>query len=354
LGWDKILSSRSKWMEGTGPAADIVLTSRIRLARNLDGRPFPHLMSPEQGTQVISEVTEALKRLPPGELGTFKVYNLSEMLPLQRMALVEKHLASPEHAKGDGQKALGLREDEAVSVMINEEDHIRLQCLYPGLQLDETWELATRLDDWLEKKLTYAFDEKKGYLTACPTNVGTGLRASVMMHLPALTMTDQAKRLFTAMSKLGLVVRGIYGEGTEAIGNLFQVSNQITLGQSEGEILNNLKSVARQIIEQERNAREMLLTGTRVELEDRVWRSYGILANARRISSEEAMRRLSDVRLGIDTGMIGDVSSRVLNELLVLTRPGYLQLLVGRKLNSAERDQKRAELIRERLKPSKR
>lgn len=233
--------------------------------------------------------------------------------------------------------------------MINEEDHIRIQCLFPGLQLTEALEAANEIDDWLESNIEYAFDETHGYLTSCPTNVGTGLRASVMMHLPGLMLTQQLNRIIPAINQLGLVVRGIYGEGSEALGNIFQISNQITLGKSEMDIVEDLKSVVGQLISQERSAREALRKTSNIQLEDRVYRSYGILANCRIIETKEAARCLSDVRLGIDMGYIKNVSRNILNELMIVTQPGFLQQYAGGQLRPNERDIRRAGLIRERL-----
>jgi len=246
--------------------------------------------------------------------------------------------------------AVILSENESISIMVNEEDHIRIQCLFPGFQLQEAWQLASRIDDIFETHLDYAFDEKYGYLTSCPTNVGTGIRASVMMHLPALVLTQQINRILSAITQVGLAVRGIYGEGSEATGNLFQISNQITLGQSEDEIIDNLYGVAKQIIEHEKAARQKLLQESRIRIVDRVMRSYGILSNAAILDSKEAAQRLSDVRLGIDLGLISDVSGNVMNELMVMMQPGFLQQYSGEKLSADERDIRRAELIRERLK----
>ncbi len=341
----------TKWMEGKGPYASIVISSRVRLARNLVDYPFPHLQNKETGKKVAFLVRDAV-RDPQfrQKVGGVDFVFLNELSPLDRMVLVEKHLISPQHAADEGpERGLALSDDEAVSIMVNEEDHLRIQVLHPALQLEEAWELASSVDDALESRLEYAFDERYGYLTCCPTNVGTGLRASVMVHLPAVAMTNQANRLFTALSKLGFVVRGLYGEGTEARGNLFQVSNQITLGPSEEEIIGNLASVCRQIIEQEEMAREKLRRDALTQLEDMVFRSYGILSNAYIISSEEAMVHLSNVRLGLDMGLLRNVNIRKLNELLVEIRPAFLQKLAGEEIDAFRRDFKRAEIIRNAL-----
>jgi protein arginine kinase len=263
--------------------------------------------------------------------------------------LVEKHLISPMLAEESRHGAVLLNKDESVSIMINEEDHIRIQVLFPGLQMKQAWELANEIDDWLESHLNFAFDEKCGYLTSCPTNVGTGIRASVMLHLPALAMTQQLNRLLPAITQVGLAVRGIYGEGSEALGQLYQVSNQVTLGLDENEILENLQGVVRQMIEHEHTARGRLQEVSLIQLEDRVHRSYGTLAHCRIIDSKEAMSLLSDVRLGIDLGFIRGVSASVMNELMVMIQPGFLQQYAGERLNAEQRDIRRARLIRERL-----
>ena len=239
----------SKWMEGTGPEADIVISSRVRLARNIRKMPFPPLASDEQREKVLQAAKEVIRNSRLQESG-FEMLEINALSPVHRQVLVEKHLISPLLARENRFSAHILRKDEIISIMVNEEDHFRIQCLLPGLQLEKAWQETSSYDDILESYLDYAFDEEKGYLTACPTNVGTGLRASVMLHLPALTITQQINRILAAVSQVGLAVRGIYGEGTEMIGNLLQISNQITLGQTEEEIWQNLYSVARRLIHQ--------------------------------------------------------------------------------------------------------
>ena len=349
---DTVNRAFTKWMEGTGPYAQVVISSRVRLARNLIEAPFPHLQSEETGRQVLEKVREAARDPEvQRQIGKLHFAALEELSPLDRQILVEKHLISPQHAGDQGpERGLVLRDDEAVSIMVNEEDHLRIQVLFPALQLEEAWELASRVDDVFESRLNYAFDEKYGYLTCCPTNVGTGLRASVMVHLPALAMTRQASRVFTALSKLGFVVRGLYGEGTEAKGHLFQISNQITLGPREEEIIGNLTAVSRQVIEQEELCRDELRKEGLAQVEDMVYRSYGILTNAYIISSEEAMIHLSNLRLGLAMGLLkNNVNLKKLNELLVETRPAVLQKKAGREMDAFHRDLKRAEIIRNAL-----
>ncbi|MHB1128241.1 MAG: protein arginine kinase [Bacillota bacterium] len=341
----------AKWMEGSGPHADIVISSRVRLARNLEGVAFPHLLSAEQAKVLVDKVDSAVNNPDVQQTaGPLQLFRLNEFPALDKQMLVEKHLISPQHAEPEGYKAVVLGPDAGVSIMVNEEDHLRIQCLLPALQLHEAWRLANILDDVLEKRLDLAFDEGIGYLTACPTNVGTGMRASIMLHLPALVMTKQAGKVLAALPHVGLAVRGLYGEGTEAVGNLFQISNQITLGQTEEEIINNLSAVTKQIIDQERAARDLLQAQTGMQLADRVNRAYGTLAYARIISSQEALVALSQVRLGIDMKIIKGVDPRMLNQLMVTIQPAGLQNMVGREMEPFERDVQRANMIRQYLK----
>ncbi|CAG9622251.1 protein arginine kinase [Sutcliffiella rhizosphaerae] len=343
----------SSWMKQEGPASDIVLSSRVRLARNLEKMKFPTLASNEEAQSVVDIVRQHFGGKSFHELGELEFLVMEELNNLEKRVLVEKHLISPQLAEDSAFGACLLSPNEEVSIMINEEDHIRIQCLFPGLQLNEALEVANTLDDWMESKVDYAFDEKHGYLTSCPTNVGTGLRASVMMHLPALVLTQQMNRIIPAINQLGLVVRGIYGEGSEALGNIFQISNQLTLGKSEEDIVQDLLSVVQQLIAQERSAREALEKTSNIQLEDRIFRSYGLLAYSRVMETKEAAKCLSDVRLGIDLGYIKDISNSILNELMILTQPGFLQQYAGGPLKPNERDIRRASLIRERMRLKK-
>lgn len=339
----------SDWMKSEGPDCDVVISSRVRLARNLSHQPFPLLATANQANEVLEQLISTSESGTLEAFGSFTTIRLKELSELERRVLVEKHLISPNLANDSRAGAVVLSEDEAISIMINEEDHVRIQCLRPGFQVREAWELANQLDDSYEAELDFAFDEHKGYLTTCPTNVGTGLRASVMMHLPALVLTQQINRILSAVSQVGLTVRGLYGEGSEALGNLFQISNQITLGQSEEEIIDNLYGVAKQIIEHEKAARRKLMNESYRRLEDRIKRSYGILRYASIIDSKEAAQRLSDIRLGADLEILPQVSPKVYNELLIMTQPGFLQQRYDEKLSPDDRDYKRAELIREHL-----
>lgn len=339
----------SDWMRCGGSHSEIVISSRMRIARNIEHLPFPMLASLEQSEEVLELLSPVFHDEVAAEFGSFQLLKLDDVNELDKKVLVEKHLISPNLANDSRGGAVLLNEDESVSIMINEEDHLRIQCLFPGLQVREAWERATAIDDIFEVAVNYAFDDKRGYLTSCPTNVGTGLRASVMLHLPALVMTHQINRILTAVNQVGLTVRGIYGEGSEAVGNIFQISNQITLGQTESEIIENLHSVVTQIIEHERNARERLLVDSALRITDRVKRSYGILCYAALMELKESAQRLSDVRLGVDLGILEGPSISVLNELNVKTQPGFLQKMFGDEMNATERDMFRAKLLRETL-----
>nr|WP_106781882.1 protein arginine kinase [Lysinibacillus timonensis] len=341
-------SDAPSWMEVRGSDPDIVMSTRIRLARNLDGFRFPLSFNEQEAKQVDDVVTQALLKRKNGDL-YFSHFTIKEMPALQRQVLVEKHLISPLLAKKEKYASVVISKDESISVMVNEEDHLRIQCLAPGLQLFETYDLANQLDRYLEKHLPYAFDENFGYLTSCPTNVGTGLRASVMMHLPALTMSKQMKVISQMLTRLGMVVRGIYGEGSENLGNMYQISNQVTLGKSEEEILEDLQNVVVQIIQNERNARQSLLKQAPIALEDRIYRSLGTLKYARILTSEEAATCLSNVRLGVDLRLIKDVPLSILNECMILIQQGFVQQYAGTTLQATERDLFRAKLLREKL-----
>lgn len=338
----------SPWMREGGPENEIVLSTRIRLARNFQDEIFPIIADEKDLMQVSNFFKENYNQTSFRNYGNFELIEISHLSHIEKRVLVEKHLISPYLAKARAAAAL-VSKNEQVSVMINEEDHIRMQLYFPGFQLATALEEALLLDDWFEERVDYAYDEEKGYLTTCPTNVGTGMRASVMIHLPALVITKKLNRMIPAINQFGFVVRGIYGEGSEAIGNVFQISNQITLGKSEKDIVADLQSIIVKLVEQERDARMQLLQKSQIRMEDQIFRSYGILQHSRIIESKEAATRLSNVRLGIDLGIIKNVSHSILNELMVLTQPGFLQHYANKILTSNERDVLRAALIRERL-----
>ena len=346
---ETVNNPHSHWMEASGPEADIVISSRVRVARNLNKSPFPHLLSESDARDIIHSVSLAIGNNEEARTRSLELVELGELTPVERQILVEKHLISPDLLENFEKKAVVISQDEVISIMVNEEDHLRLQCLLPGLQLKEAWDSINLLDDELEKTLEYAYDEELGYLTACPTNVGTGLRASVMLHLPGLVLVNRIKDILGSVSKLGLTVRGLYGEGTEASGDLFQVSNQITMGQTEEDIINALISVTGQIVNSERAAREALLRERREQMEDRVGRAYGLLTHARIISSEEAVRLLSDLRLGVSLKLIDIIPANLITELMVMIKPAFLVKKAGKDISSFTRDVVRATLIREKM-----
>ncbi|HHY45216.1 MAG TPA: protein arginine kinase [Firmicutes bacterium] len=342
--------SSSPWMDGSGTMSDVVISSRVRLARNLRDVEFPHRMDEKAAKAVFDKVKNAVLDVNARKaVPELTCIDLEDVSPLDRQVLVEKHLMSPQHAQPLPGRGLVTRPDERVSIMVNEEDHLRIQCLYSGLELDEAYITANGMDDLLDERLDFAYDDRTGFLTACPTNVGTGLRASVMVHLPALAIGDEVSRVLSAVNKMGLVVRGLYGEGTEGQGNVYQVSNQITLGQSEKEILENLSLIAKQVVAEEKRYRETLMKNRRSALEDRIFRAWGILTNARSMSSEEAVRLWSDVRLGVELGLIDGPDVTHINEILVIAQPNFVMRSHGRTMSSEERDIARAELLRRHL-----
>ena len=342
-----LLNHTSEWLKGTGPNSDIVISSRIRLARNLDKLAFTHWANKKQNEQALTAIEEAITKVD--YLKQTTIFKLADLDSLDKQFLVERHLMSLEHAQKTNYKAIVIDDEEIVSIMINEEDHIRMQVMQSGFNLFEAWNIIGRIDDCLAKELTFAFLPDWGYLTACPTNTGTGMRGSVMLHLPALVTSRQIDRVLAAIAKLSFTTRGLYGEGTQATGNLFQISNQVSLGHSEEEIIANINGIIRRIIEQESQAREVMLSKNKAALEDRVNRSFGTLKNAHIISSQETIELLSMVRLGSDLGLLKDIDHRSINELFIIIQPAHLQKLENKKLSPQERDIKRAELIKKRL-----
>jgi len=274
---------------------------------------------------------------------------VKDVAEVDRAFLVERHLMSREHEAEPAHKGLVISKDESVSVMLNEEDHLRIQGIKSGLDIVDTWKMVDDLDTELSQYLPFAYSSKFGYLTSCPTNTGTGLRASVMLHLPALEMTDQIENVYDAVSKLGLTIRGFYGEGSETTGNFFQISNQVSLGHSETDILDNLERVINKVVAKEEDTRTFLMHNKKSEIADNIFRSYGTLKSARIITSREAIKLLSSVRLGVDLGVVKDVNKSLLNEILLVTQPGHLQKNGGQELTPYERDIKRADMIREKL-----
>ena len=344
----QFLISPSQAAQQHGPHDRIVMSSRVRLARNLRDAAFPGWAKKPERVKILETILPALSALP--EMADSFAEAMDNLTALDKQVLVERHLISREHAAKNFGSGIVLNREESFCVMINEEDHMRMQALRPGFQIREAWLAIDRLDSTLEKKLNYAFDNELGYLTACPTNLGTGIRVSAMLHLPGLVLAEQINPIIQSVNKLGLAVRGLYGEGTEALGNVFQVSNQMTLGESETVIVERLEKVLSQIIEHEENARQTLLEKKKKTVFNHVGRAYGVLANAHSISSKETMNLLSLLRLGIDLGSFPGTERALVDELFLTTQPAHLQKQHTDKLSAEERDLIRADMVRERLK----
>src|SRR6266571_1664352 len=330
-----------------GPHDRIVMSSRVRLARNVKDAAFPGWAKKPERIRVMEMIRPAVEGLP--EMKAAFSDTMDSLSTLDKQILVERHLISREHAAKSGGSGLVLNRDETLCFMINEEDHLRMQALRPGLQLRQAWTAIDQADSVLERKLEYAYNPDLGYLTACPTNIGTGIRVSAMLHLPGLVLAEQINPIIQSVNKLGLAVRGLYGEGTEALGNVFQVSNQMTLGESESAIVERLEKVLAQIIEHEENARATLLEKKPKMVYNHIGRAYGILANAHSISSKETMNLLSLMRLGVDLGLFPDLDRALVDELFIITQPNHLQKQHAEKLAAEERDLLRADMVRERL-----
>ncbi|HTL17532.1 MAG TPA: protein arginine kinase [Patescibacteria group bacterium] len=331
-----------------GPHDRIVMSSRVRLARNIRQAAFPGWAKKTERIKILETIRPAVHGL--AEMKDAFSESMDNLTQLDKQILVERHLISREHAAKSAGSGLVLNRDETLCVMINEEDHMRMQALRPGLQLRQAWSAIDQVDSSLERKLDYAFNPDLGYLTACPTNIGTGIRVSAMLHLPGLVLAEQITPIIQSVNKLGLAVRGLYGEGTEALGNVFQVSNQMTLGESESAIVERLEKVLSQIIEHEENARGTLLEKKSKMVYNQIGRAYGILANAHSISSKETMNLLSLMRLGVDVALFPGVDRSLVDELFILTQPAHLQKQHSEKLSAEERDLLRADMVRERLK----
>jgi protein arginine kinase len=344
----EFLVSPAETAQRHGPHERIVMSSRVRLARNVRDAAFPGWAKKPERVKILEMIRPAVESLPEMK-GAFSEA-MDNLGALDKQILVERHLISREHAAKSSGSGLVLNREESFCVMINEEDHLRMQALRPGLQLRQAWGAIDHLDSELEKKLDYAFDNDLGYLTACPTNLGTGIRVSAMLHLPGLVLGEQINPIIQSVNKLGLAVRGLYGEGTEALGNVFQVSNQMTLGETETTIVERLEKVLAQIIEHEENARQTLLEKKPKVVFNHIGRAYGILANAHSISSKETMNLLSLMRLGVDMGLFPGAERSLVDELFILTQPAHLQKQFSDKLSAEERDLLRADMVRERLK----
>lgn len=343
-----LLKKPAEWMRTTGPHNDIVITSRIRLARNVVSHPFPGWARKEDRQKLLDEVQPAVEGLPEMK-GAFSE-EMTTLSAIEKQVLVERHLVSREHAaKGPG-CATVMNRKQSISIMINEEDHLRMQAIRPGLQLMAAYQSLDKIDTELDERVPFAYSDRYGYLTACPTNLGTGMRASAMLHLPGLVLSEQINGTIHSANKIGLAVRGLYGEGTEALANLFQISNQTTLGKSEEEIIEKLDRVISRIVENEENARQKLVEDRPTMVQDQIGRAFAVLRYAHVIPSKESLNLLSMVRLGCDLGVFPQEERELINVLLTEIQPAHLQIEAKRKLDAEERDVLRAEIIRKNLK----
>jgi protein arginine kinase len=343
-----LTNQAGEWLRGSGPMSEVVISSRIRLARNLAGYPFLSRIGRHQRQSLEARIRDTILSC---DIAPQMFYVDLEAAPqTDRDLLVERHLISRPHAAAEGARGVAIGADETVAIMVNEEDHLRIQVLRSGLQLEEAWEQINAIDDRLEARLDFAFHSRFGYLTACPTNVGTGIRVSVMLHLPALKLTGDIEKVFRAARDMRLAVRGLYGEGTEATGDFYQISNQTTLGKTEEEIISDFKhQVIPKIIDFEHQARRKLIDEKSIALDDKICRALGLLRSARLLTTEETMYLLSHLRMGVNLGRVRDVELRTLNELMLLTQPAHLQKLHGRKLDGDQRWAARAQYVRQRL-----
>lgn len=338
-----------EWLRGSGPESDIVMSSRIRLARNVADFPFIRRCSDIDRANLESTIRESMKRHP--RLAELDYVNVALLEQIDRQFLVERQLISRELSDAEGARSVAIEKEERLSVMINEEDHLRIQVMYSGFDLQNAWERINELDDMIEGQIRYAYHQQYGYLTACPTNVGTGMRVSVLVHLPALVITQQIDKVFRSLQRINLVVRGLYGEGSQAMGDFYQVSNQITLGKTEEDLVRRVSEVVPVLINYERKAREYLINENQHDLFDQVSRAYGTLQNAQQISSEETMHLLSRVRMGINLGLIGNVEIPTINKLFVHTQPAHLQKLSRAILSNSQRNIERANYLQSHLRP---
>lgn len=342
------LTKRSgEWLRGSGPESDIVISSRIRLARNLADFPFISKATEMDRAEIEKVLRDRVAEIQ--EEGNLTYLDVNELGGLDRQFLVERQLISREHAESEGARGVAIDPGERVSLMINEEDHLRIQVMHSGFDLENAWNRIDEIDDRIEEKITFAFSGTLGYLTACPTNVGTGMRVSVMLHLPALVITRQIEKVFRSLQKISLAVRGLYGEGSQAMGDFYQISNQITLGRSEVDLIKQVGDVVPVLIDYERRARDFLMQESQESLHDRVSRAFGILSTAQTISSEETMHLLSSVRMGVNLGLIPDVEMPIVNELFIRTQPAHLQKISGSELDTADRNIERARFLRRHL-----
>ena len=337
------------WITGEGPHSDIILSTRIRLARNLERFPFRETITSAQQELVTEDVVGAFAELEdlPGSEGARQLVRLADLPEAETTLLLERHLVSREMIKFRAASALMISGGGRLALLVNEEDHLRIQALTPGFQLETAWQIASRAEEVLRRRVKFAYHHRFGFLTSCPTNTGTGLRASVLIHLPGLVLTREIHKVLQGLAQIGLTFRGLYGEGSDVIGNYFQISNQTTLGKSEEELVGHLAQITRQVIEYEENARQVLARDALDEIEDKVWRAYGLLRYARSISFDEMMNLLSAVRLGVSMKLLPEIRVSTLNELLLWTQTAHLEKRAGRSLVKREREIERARTIRE-------
>jgi protein arginine kinase len=338
-----LLEAQSELTEGS-LSVPVVLTSRVRLARNFRDFPFPGWAKASQRADILSRSKEALE--PLGVFATGSLLVMSELSDLEKQVLVERHLISRELAEGEAGAALYVSRDQAYSIMINEEDHLRIQVIKNGFNLNRVWTQIDELDSEIESKLDYAFTSQLGYLTACPTNVGTGLRASMMMHLPGLVMAGQMEKVIRAVNQLGIAVRGLFGEGSDASGSIFQISNQQTLGETEEDIIKRLGHVLKTVIEQENNSRLRILESDQAKIFDKIGRAFGILQNGHLLSSSESMNLLSLVRLAVDFNLLPEEIRSLVDRYFIEAQPGHIQYAARGVVESKQRDVQRAVILR--------
>ncbi len=344
---DDLANRCGEWLRGSGPDSDIVMSSRVRLARNLADFPFIRRCTDIDRANIAATVHQRLSTIAEFNEATF--FDVNDLETIDRQFLVERQLISRELADSEGARTVAIDQLENLSLMVNEEDHLRIQVMKSGFSLHEAWSQINHVDDVIEKQMTYAYHQKLGYLTACPTNVGTGMRVSVLVHLPALVLMQQIEKVFRSFQKINLAVRGLYGEGSQAMGDFFQVSNQITLGKTEEDLIKQVGDVVPALITYERKAREQLIRDNQQKLFDQVSRAYGTLQNAQQISSEETMHLLSKVRMGINLGLIGDLEIPTINKLFIHTQPAHLQKISGMALDTANRNIERANYLHTQL-----
>jgi protein arginine kinase len=345
--FEELLNNKDTWLSGKGPFSEIIFSSRVRLARNFSDYPFPLRATTIQKEKILKNMESIHTKV--STLKNVIFLRMEEVSEIDRQFLLERHLISQEHMRAAKGKGLILSLDEKIALMINEEDHLRMQAMASGFDLKKCWETINTIDDSMAQFVNFSFMPNLGYLTSCPTNAGTALRASCMLHLPALTFTKRINKVLELLAKISFATRGFFGEGTQALGDFFQISNQISLGLSEPEVIDNLAGVVNQVKEQEIDAREILLKKHKLGLEDNVWRSFGILRNCRLVSSKEALSHLSILSLGLDLGIINSISRELLNNLFIIIQPAHLQKIEARVLREGERDFIRAQIIREKL-----